>query len=200
MEAATVLTALSRMPVRDFHDFANDFHNTQLFKTTELMHEFSFYVRKALELSFEKDPLIKKKALSLKLSRANEVISCQEGLAENEVIATLSDQNFYWVINRIIHSKKSYASYSCRPSFDFITPETIQKYGFFQFFGHEFSVSEYSKEMREYNMRFFFFQSDHDDDDKMHCVDICDLMGIFMNHLFVDILKACGMAEELGYD
>lgn len=202
METAASLTAFARMPTRDFHDYANNISQHLLFKTIEYMHEFCFFVRKAIELSHNSNPEIIALARVSYLSQSGRTTTFQEDRDTDAQTVVLSDKDFYWIVNRIIHSQKTFVVPYLFKVFDATTPDLIITKGSYKHFGHfsDLENNQHSHDMTESQLRVFMFQSDYDGDDEYHYIDICDFIECFFEHFYVDLLRAGNRAGQLGYE
>jgi hypothetical protein len=101
LEGAVILLSLARCPVHSHFDqrFSSITSVRSNIRIMTEIHGFCQNARKAIEISGIIDNKIKQCAYSLKLSRAGESI---KGSLRD--IITITDQNFMWIVGRIIHS------------------------------------------------------------------------------------------------
>ena len=100
LETAGILTAFARMKVLSHGDYIDDLEPRSTILIMENIHRFCFYVRKSVEIAASRDPGI--------LERCKHLIFNNTGEFEVDIEETISltKKDFWWVINRIVHSQE----------------------------------------------------------------------------------------------
>lgn len=99
MELAATILAIARSSKTD-REPLYVLHDRQIIQLSTLLHEFSFNVRKAVELSEVVCPGIIKAAKGAKLGSAGTSILPDEG--STAIIITC--ESFWWIVCRLVHS------------------------------------------------------------------------------------------------
>lgn len=154
MEIATQLLAFSRMAVRDRGVF---WHlkirwNIQI---ENLMHDFCYAVRKGIELTAKVHPEISDLA---KTCFPHEEGGFVKILGEGRI--QLCDRSFWWIVNRIIHSRDT-----------FVKDQTIQEY---------VSPEPPHYITNTFSPKFFGFFSDLDQDKEFRYVETEELLQCYL--------------------
>ncbi|MDD2540965.1 MAG: hypothetical protein PHH28_07960 [Desulfuromonadaceae bacterium] len=157
LEIATQLLAFSRMSVIDRGVF---WHlkirwNIQI---ENLMHEFCYSVRKAIELTAKVQPEVSETA-------KNTFPHENGGVAQTDINeqVTLCRKSFLWIINRIIHSRDTYVKDYSVDVYVSPTPP------------HQMTST--------FSPRYFGFYSDLDEHNSFQFVSIEELLQCFLGHI-----------------
>ena len=153
LEAANVLVAFARMKVHSHWDYAESFGVRRTIKIMDLMHQFALNARKAIEISENYVPGIKAAAKKTKLDGSGREVEVDIG---ERII--LCDEDFWWIIGRIIHSQEVH-----------VEDETI--------------LGDVSERHIESDMapKFFGFRSDFDESETMHYISIEGLIQCYVD-------------------
>ena len=99
LEAACILAAFARMKILSHGDYIDALEPRPTILIMDNMHRFCFYVRKSVEIAASRDPGILERCKRLKFGDTGDFeIDIEEKIS-------LTKKDFWWVINRIVHSQ-----------------------------------------------------------------------------------------------
>ena len=150
LEAACILTAFARMKISSHGDYIDALDPRTTILIMENMHRFCFYARKSVEIADGRDSSILERCKHLRFNDAGEFE------VDIEETIPLTKKDFWWVINRIVHSQ-----------------EVIVK--------EKEKITE-TTQNRIYSVRracVFGFKSDRDEGDEMHYCLIEELISCY---------------------
>ena len=152
LDAACILTAFARMKISSHGDYIDALDPRTTILIMENMHRFCFYVRKSVEIAAGRgDPSILERCKHL---RFNDTGEFETNIGE---MISLTKKDFWWVINRIVHSQKVIVEEQEK-----ITAATQNRI---------YSVRR---------ARVFGFKSDRDEGDEMHYCLIEELISCYI--------------------
>lgn len=153
LEHATVALVISRVSIGSHFDVIGHLGERVVVRLMSEMHGFAFNCRKAVEIASKFRPEIMDLARTTKLKRAGQDIE-SEGVVDK---IRLVDRDFWWIINRIVHSQEV----MCQTITKIVDATPT----------HIYSVDKY---------RVFGFRSDLDPGDELHCALIGEIIGIYI--------------------
>jgi len=168
LEKAALILAIARSEMADLPRYS-DLKFRQTITLYDLLHEFSYNVRKALERAETLTPGIIAKARSTPVHRGRTEFR-REFWDPDETIA-LVQKPFWWVVNRIIHSTETVVvDYIARFEFDETSPS-----------GRHWSVEQ---------PEVFGFRSDLDEEEGLHHVHTESFVMTYVHMLSRDVEAA----------
>jgi len=104
LQAAALVLAMSRSWISDREPFHHDLHFRQIIQLTDLIHNFCYHARKSIEMAEEFRPGTLDAAKKQKIHY--QITSLELDDTEKTVIQ-FTEQPFWWVICRLIHSREA---------------------------------------------------------------------------------------------
>lgn len=178
LDKATLIIAISRSHLIDREDlFCLDLRQTTM--QIDLLHEFAFLTRKAIERAEQHAPGI--------LDYARQLVVHHPWIVKNLTdewsdCPALTDQKFWWIANRIVHSRETMVHHRATllPVEQWPTPSML--------------TSERSPIC-------FGFQSDYDEDRNMHFVHIESFVRAYVGALSPKVEDAIRRRNRIpGHD
>jgi hypothetical protein len=175
LDRAALITALCRCKTTD-REPLDALRGRQRLQLADLLYEFCYYTRRALELAEQYEPGILEHAMQVKLPGFGER-TLELEIGEDAV--ELVDESLWWVLNRVIHSRQL----SIHDAED---AEVGTKWS------PAPNITMY------YTPAAFGVRSDRDEPDKLHWVRIERLIEAFLalRSRFARALNAVGIATD----
>lgn len=108
LERATLIYTFSRSTIEDTPN-ACAIYDRQLPMLIDLVHEFCFNARRAIERAAKYRPDLIERLQELKANNGKSVLVLSPSDIPNEI--ALTQESFWWVLGRIIHSKETQVIY-----------------------------------------------------------------------------------------
>ena len=104
LEAGALIVAIARCSLNSNEPLYH-LHDRQAHRLLDLLHEFAFHSRKAIELAERYNPGIIDHARKLQVHDRRDTTVILDDIEELEV--TLSAESLWWLLGRLIHSSES---------------------------------------------------------------------------------------------
>ncbi|MBK7975294.1 MAG: hypothetical protein IPK07_19090 [Deltaproteobacteria bacterium] len=174
LEKAALILAIARSEMSDVWGYS-DLKFRQTIALYDLLHEFAYSTRKAIERTETMAPGIIQKAKATPVHRGRTEFPC-ESWNPGETIA-LVQESFWWVVNRIMHSTETLVvDYVARVEF------------------HE--ASRTGQHWAVEQPRVFGFRSDYDQEQNLHHVHTESFVMAYVHMLSPDVEAAIGAHFE----